>query len=404
VVIDHVSGGTIFSEVDTYNTMPGKKSNKRDLDDIQVLGVWNFTIQPETPLVWLRTGPLDRYLLRFVVHSDMPSTAGMIFHSEADGPGIDGVSFWIERRQGADGEFTRRYVMAGEGLDSRPIASRKYPDTPGEAVEDIEVLVQGFTAVVFVRNRQVQLRCRTKVSRGSICFFNSTKSTDDGLHEDVHFSNCRITALRRGPLEVGGTLAQREKALADSLKEPPPEEAATLDPLQADGSIVYGDGEMEKGGGFHESVATTAPPDSPGISTHLSKSGAATTTGPFFKAGASPGVTRTGFRHTATTRGAFGKSGSPNLTNSNAMFHGRPGASPARLRPNLSDSALRKSGSALCGLSSASKVRGFGDDWVPLTMNPPTSQQKFCKDHAIKPSASSKACQDFIKWDEEQVT
>lgn len=385
--------------------MKGKKSQKRDLDDIQVLGVWNFTIQPETPLVWLRTGPLDRYLLRFRLSFDLPSTAGMIFHTEADGPGIDGVSFWIERREGPDGQLTRRYIVAGEGLESKPIATRKYPDTGGEAVEDVEVLVQGFTAVIFVRDRQVQIRCRTKASRGSICFFNSTKATEDGPHdrEDCHFANCRITALRRGPLEIAGTLARRENNLR-AMNEPPPPEieetaVSALDPMQADGSIVYG--EEEKGGGFHESIATTAPPDSPGVSTYM-KSGAATTTGPFFKASASPGVTKTGFRHTATTRGAFGKLGNPNQfgQTSSTMFSGRSGAGPARLRSNLSDSALRKSGVALCGLSPAAKARGFGgDEWVPLAFNPPKSEQKFCREHAIKPSASSRACQDFIKME-----
>jgi len=371
------------------------KQKKRDLDDIQVLGVWNFTIQAETPLVWLRTGPLDRYLLKFNIHSELPSTAGMIFHSEADGPGIDGVSFWIERRE-IDGVMTRRYVLAGDGLESKPLATRRYPDPGGDSVEDVEVLVQGFTAVIFVRNRAVQIRCRMKASRGSICFFNSTKATADGLHEDVHFSNCRITALRRGPLEVGGILARREKA----LNEPPPqdEDPSALDPLGADGSVVFGYDDEEKGGGFHESVATTAAPESPGNSMHLAKSAAATTTGTFNKTDYSPGVTKGGFRSTTTTRGAFGKLGSAGM-NSSAMFSGRS-AGPAKLRSSLSDSALRKSGSALCGLSPAAKVRGFGDDeWIPLAMNPPRSEQAFVREHAIRPLAASRtnACQDFIK-------
>lgn len=378
--------------------MPGKRTQKRDLDDIQVLGVWNFTIQPETPLVWLRTGPLDRYLLKFQVHSSLPSTAGLIFHTEADGPGIDGVSFWIERRAtiNKDGveELTRRYVLAGDGLESRPLATKKYPDTRGEAVEDVEVLVQGFTAVIFVRDRQVQIRCRTKCSRGSICFYNSTQATEDGIGEDVHFSNCRITALRRGPLEVSGLLARREKAL-----NKPQEEARDLDPLQADASVVFGDAD-EKGDGFHDSVATTAAtafPDSPGVSTHLSKSAAATTMGTFVKTASSPGVTKTGFRHTTTARGGFGKTGPAALTNSSAMFSGRAGASPPRLRATFSDGALRKSGVALCGLSHASKARGFGgEEWVPLVANPPKSEMKFVREHAIRPSKDDRSCQDFI--------
>lgn len=383
--------------------MPGKKTQKRDLDDIQVLGVWNFTIQPETPLVWLRTGPLDRYLMRFQVSTHLPSTAGLIFHSEADGPGIDGVSFWIERRateqQTEDGvvtKLTRRYVLAGDGLESKPLATRKYEDPGGEAVEDVEVLVQGFTAVIFVRNRTVQIRCRTKASRGSICFFNSTKATEDGLNDDVHFSHCRITALRRGPLEISGTLARRERALNEPQPPPEMEDSTQLDPLQADGAVMFEEDD-EKAGGFHESVATTAPTDSPGMSMQLSKSAAATTTGTFYKpnASASPAMTKTGFRHTTTARGGFGKSG-PNLTSS-SMFSGRSG-STARLRPSFSDSALRKSGSALCGMSHTAKARGFGgDEWIPLVSNPPKSEQKFIREHAIRPLASSNACQDFIK-------
>jgi hypothetical protein len=315
----------------------------------------------------------------------------MIFHSEADGPGIDGVSFWIERRL-QDGVMTRRYVLAGDGLESKPLATRKYDDPGGECTEDIEVLVQGFTAVIFVRNRQVQIKCRMKPSRGSICFFNSTKATDTGQGEDVHFSNCRITALRRGPLEVAGLLARREKA----LNEPPPQQdPGALDPLNADGSVAFGDGDYEKGGAMHhDSMASTAPPESPGTSMHLLKSGAATTSGNFFN---SPSTTKGGFRN--TTRGAFGKQGSPALTNASAMFSGTRGG-PAKLRSSLSDSALRKSGSALCGLSPAAKVRGFGgDDWIPLAMNPPKSEQKFVREHAIRPlpASRSNACQDFIK-------
>lgn len=377
--------------------MPGKQK-KRDLDDIQVLGVWNFTIQPETPLVWLRTGALDRYLMRFSISTHLPSTAGMIFHSEADGPGIDGVSFWIERRTDPrSGELTRRYVLAGDGLESKPLATKKYPDPGGEATEDVEVLVQGFTAVIFVRNRQVQIRARTKSSRGSICFFNSTKPSNE-VPDDVHFSNCRITALRRGPLEVAGILARREKALNEPERRktimqaaPETENAAEIDPLQADGSIVFADGEEEKGMLVQDSVATTATPDSPGISIHLSKSGAATTNGNFFKGAPSPAATNAGFRQTVPK-----KLGSPNLTSS-SMFSGR-GGGPARLKSSLSDSALRKSGSMLCGLSHASKARGFGDDeWIPLITNPPKSEQKFVRENAIRPSASSRACQDFIK-------
>lgn len=393
-------------EVAHFDKMPGKPSKKRDLDDIQVLGVWNFTIQPETPLVWLRTGPLDRYLLKFVVSCDCPSTAGMIFHAEADGPGIDGASFWIERRLQTDGSMTRRYMLAGDGLESKPLATKSYPDPGGEATEEVELLVQGFTACIFVRNRQVQIKCRTKASRGSICFYNSTKSTEDGKGEDVHFSNCRITALRRGPLEVGGTLARRERAL-----EPRPAvDETALDPLNIDSSVVFGDSDEKSGTmNFHDSVATTAPPESTGGSMHLTKSAAATTSGNFFKS--SPGATRggPGFRATVgATRGAFGQpGGSPVSSNRNALFSHRPGAGAGRgMRATLSDSALRKSGVALCGLSPATQARGFGGgQWVSLATQPPKSEQSFVREHAIRPlpAGRNNACEDFIKMDTSAV-
>merc|ERR1740117_2480685 len=97
--------------------------DRNGLEDVQVLGEWNFTLQGDTPLYWLRCGQLDRYLLRFTVHSPCPSTCGIVFHAEADGPGTDGTSFWIERRKTATGG-TRRYILSGEGLDSKPIVTR----------------------------------------------------------------------------------------------------------------------------------------------------------------------------------------------------------------------------------------------------------------------------------------
>lgn len=367
--------------------MPGKSSKKRDLDDIQVLGVWNFTIQAETPLVWLRTGALDRYLLRFSITSDSPSTAGLIFHAEADGPGLDGVSFWVERRPGQDGgEGTRRYVLAGNGLESQPLVTKKYPDLGGELSEEVEVLVQGFSTVIFVRNRQVQIRCRTKLSRGSMCFFNSTKATEDGLGEDVHFSNCRITALRRGPLEVAGTLMRREMALQE-------EQMPQIEPSAGESIVFDEEAAEKKGDGRPESVATTALPDSPNNSTRLMKA-AATTAGTFY----SPGTTKGGFRNTT---GSYGKQGQPSQSHGNSMFTGRSGLGSTRMKSSLSDSSLRKSGSALCGLSPAKQARAFhGDEWVPLAKNLPKTNMKLLREHAIKPlpaSRQERGCHDFIQ-------
>lgn len=329
----------------------------------------------------------------------------MIFHAEADGPGIEGVSFWMERRIQPDGSLTRRYMLAGDGLESKPLATKQYPDPGGEFSEDIEMLVQGFTFCIFIAGRKIQIKGRTKPSRGSICFYNSTKFIDGSSSEDVHFSNCRITALRRGPLEVGGTLATREKHLS---KLSAPKQAAVaetnLDPLNVDQSVVYDDGEKKDNFNFHDSVATTAPPDSPQTSLQLTKSAAANTTGSFFKM-SSPGVTRGGpGQFGNTTRTGFGNK----FGASNTIFSGRGGPGAGRLRPSMSDGALRKSGSALCGVSPATQARGFGGDWIPLAAPPPNSEQQFVRNHAIKPLPpgrknacrdviGEKECEDFIK-------
>lgn len=119
----------------------------KGLDDVQVLGSWNFTLQADTPLYWLRCGRLDKYLMKFNVHSPCPSTCGIVLHAEADFGGTDGSSFWIERRTSDDGQRTKRYLLSGDGLDSRPIVTRQFPDS-GDQPEEIEVLMQGYFGVI----------------------------------------------------------------------------------------------------------------------------------------------------------------------------------------------------------------------------------------------------------------
>lgn len=185
-------------------------SRDRNLDDVQILGIWNFTLQADTPVYWIKSGSLDRYLLSFKVRSPIPSTCGLVMHAEADGTGTDGASFWIERRGGqGDKEALRRYVLAGDGLESKPVVTRSYPDPGSEFTEDVEVLMQGYSGAILLQNRQVQIRFRTKKGSGSIGFYNATKGDTD----DVSFAGVRITALRRGPMEVAGVLGRRERAM-----------------------------------------------------------------------------------------------------------------------------------------------------------------------------------------------
>jgi len=196
----------------------------RKFDDVQVLGAWNFTLQGDTPLFWIKSGALDSYLLQFRVSLPYPGTAGLVLHSEQDGTGADGVSFWIERRPGHGGrQGTRRYMLAGDGLDSQPVATRGFPDSGGAHEEFVEVLVQGYNGHVLLQDRKMRLSFRARSGRGCLAFYNSTQAEND----DVHFSGVRVTALRKGPLEISGTLGRREHSLLSPADDEEPEAAAS---------------------------------------------------------------------------------------------------------------------------------------------------------------------------------
>lgn len=306
------------------------------LDDVQVLGEWNFTLQGDTPLYWIRSGALERYLLNFRVCSPCPCTCGLVLHAEADGSGTDGVSFWVERKAGKDGrEGTRRYMLAGGGLDSKAIATRAFPDAGGEYCEDIQVFMQGYTGTVLLQGRKVQLRFRTKRGRGSVAFYNSTQ----GEVDNVHFSSLRITALRRGPLEVGGDLGRREQDLQAAHDKEQDMELETANSMGASLKDLTGD--------------------------RLPAMSSSSTYTPTALAG----------------RRAVGPGGSSPL---GATRWPPP---KARLQKNASDGVLRKS----FGVSRSAA----GDGWLPLATNAPASEQRFLQDISSR-RTSRKACNDFI--------
>jgi len=365
------------------------------LDDVQVLGAWNFTLQGDTPLYWLRTGQLDRYLLRFRVTCPSPCVCGIVLHSEVDGPGTDGASFWIERRFSKDGkEVTRRYVLAGDGLESKPIVTRSFPDQEGEHSEDVEVLMEGYSGTILLQDRKVSLRFRAKHSKGSVAFYNSTQGDND----DVHFGGIRITALRRGPLEIDGKLLKRERYLDKFAAEGTlgsEEELSSPMRTAMKGSTMSA--------GF-DSRGSTMAPDS--MATRLRST---TTLGTGTTHGASAfGGNSTNFRATlpAAQQHLPSPSGS---TRSPMQLGGRRGAAKARLKMSASDGALRKSGSSLLGggYSSAGgsgaqaspwdrpKGGRGGEQWIPLALNAPAGEQALLKTVSQKP-LNSRACTDFI--------
>mmetsp|Transcript_129739 Transcript_129739/g.225434 ORF Transcript_129739/g.225434 Transcript_129739/m.225434 type:complete len:379 (-) Transcript_129739:63-1199(-) len=359
-------------------------SKGRDtLDDVQVMGVWNFTIQPETPLTWLRTGLLDRYLLKFTMHAPVPAAAGFIFHAEADGPGTDGVSFWIVRSLDKEGNSSHRFMLAGEGLDSRPVSTRKVADANAEEIAvDVEVLVQGDKTVIFLQNRSVKVSCRTKMARGSLAFYNSTRVAPDkdDASAEVHFSGIRITALRRGPLEISGFLGRRERAL---MEEPAPLELS--EPVEAEDVLV--DDEMQKASRATDS--TWAPESSAGMQF------VQTDATSFHDATMRPASEIPARRSTAPGRSRRQPPSRSISTASGPFGRGNSASTQQRLRHSASDSTLRKNGRALCGLSSAGRTRGAADSWVPLALNAPASQKKFMGD--THPSLGRSECTDFIR-------
>lgn len=355
-----------------------------DLDDVQMMGIWNFTLQGDTPLYWIRSGALDRYLLKFRVHSKSPATYGIIIHAEADGNGTDGASFWAERRppregaSGAGSEGSRRYLVAGEGITSKPIVTRAFPDPGGELVEDIEVLVEGYRGTILLQDRKVQLRFKTKQVKGCIAFFNTTQAEDD----DIHFADVRITALRRGPIEVSGVLARRERSMLKmEEREQAAEEAAIASEMAEAGATAFA---SPKGGGFGhlDSRSTTQVPDS--TSQRLTQSTVSfatanqTHSGGFGGAASTQRLPRAGGKHSGGASPQFG------LT---------AGSGP--LRKGASDGVLRKSAG---NMFSPASTRGPGERWLPLATNAPSGEQQLLGSVASKRGVQSRnACNDFIR-------
>jgi len=332
-----------------------KQAADHSLDDVQVLGMWNFTLQGDTPLFWLRTGQLDKYLLKFRVTMPCPATCGMVLHSEVDGPGTDGISFWIERRLGRDGtESSRRYLLAGDGLESKPIVTRSYPDpgVGGPLTEDIEVLMEGWNGTIMLQDRKVSLKFRTKHQKGSVAFYNSTQAESD----EVHFGDVRITAMRRGPVELDGRMLRRERA---------------LDQFQAGGVLDPGAEAAQRAG---------SPTKGP---TRSSDAGGRTTS----KASSiAVGQNAKNLQRTPSQ---------PLLKDRKAQF-----------QLASSECALRKTGGALlaAGKSPMAAVAhghtqsGSREKWIPLALNAPAGEQKLLQSMAPhrRPLVPSSGCTDFI--------
>eukprot|EP00392_Amoebophrya_sp_AT5.2_P009193 g9221.t1 len=178
-------------------------------DPVRNLGPWSFTIQQETPVHWLRSGPLESYLLKCEVevnHVDgaLVST-GVLLHSGDDILG--GGSVWMEIKDGR-----KVYCLGGNDLASKPIVTQGYPvhtvvrNGRNVIIEEWEFLMQGYTGCAFFDGRRIRIKFSLKRGKGSIAFFNSSKSpvwengeAFDQLFSgmDVLFRNIRLTVVAK---------------------------------------------------------------------------------------------------------------------------------------------------------------------------------------------------------------
>mmetsp|Transcript_57122 Transcript_57122/g.121420 ORF Transcript_57122/g.121420 Transcript_57122/m.121420 type:complete len:376 (-) Transcript_57122:271-1398(-) len=373
--------------------MPVSKAPDNSLDDVQVLGTWNFTLQGDTPMYWLRTGQLDRYLLHFRVSHRCPCVCGLVIHCEVDGPGTDGASFWVERRIGKDGEPAKRYVLAGEGLDSKPIVTRNYPDDGADGSEEIEILMEGYDGTIMLQNRKVQLRFRTKHNKGSIGFYNSTQ----GDRDEIHFGGIRVTALRRGPLEIDGRLLRKEReyerldaeGLIISPEEASPTRKKPLNFASTSKSMTN-----------NNTIPSLGPRSRSASSFTMTKSLAGGNISDFGLTLPSPG------KGTVRLQSPAGGSLSPMKLGG----RGKAGtASSSRLQLSFAaESTLKKSGSTISGAGGLSPgfgatsgsnwdtPSGTGRKWVPLALNAPAGEQQLLKSISRKAGNPNKDCTDFI--------
>jgi len=320
-----------------------KQAASEGLDDVQVLGVWNFTLQSDTPLYWLRCGALEKYLLKFKIRMPMPATAGIVLHAEVDGLGTDGASFWIERRD-RGGQNTKRYLMSGEGLESKAIVTRSFPDDGGVLEEEIEVLMQGYSGTIFLQNRAVKINFKCKQGKGSIAFYNSTQGAEE---DDVTFSGVRITAMRRGPMEIGGVLGRREISL--NFQQSGHDKDVARSTMGAMGATASTQGGTSYARGFGATATSPAT---------------------------------VGRQPSRSMTGGWGAATAP--------------APKARLRGSASEGTLRRAGGNSM-ISAASMTVGTGGKrgWRAMELAPATSEQAMLK-AATQRARPPNACNDFI--------
>merc|ERR1719321_830283 len=137
------------------------------------LGPWSLVLQPQTPLSWLRCPPMRQYILKFRVETPHETAdgvrLGVVLHAEHGRDGLDGVTIWMEVREGR-----RVYCVGGRGLASVPVVSREYPVEADGVSERWEVQVLGDVGYVYVMDHHVRINFRASRDCGSVALFNTS--------------------------------------------------------------------------------------------------------------------------------------------------------------------------------------------------------------------------------------
>ncbi|KAF4677667.1 hypothetical protein FOL47_000128, partial [Perkinsus chesapeaki] len=201
-------------------------------NEVCVLGPWCLTLQPDTPVYWLKCPELKHYLIKFRVHAtdevQKGINTGILIHSSKESQGVQGLSVWVEGKA-SSGQV---YRLGGRDLVCKPLTTAVYPSSSKGIDEQWEILVQGNQGVAFLNNRKVRhvrppfppmqeeesLVHVASIGSGAVGFFNT--SGDPSC--DVDFSSLTITCIERGtrpllPIKLYSQEESRQRVMSDII-------------------------------------------------------------------------------------------------------------------------------------------------------------------------------------------
>ncbi|KAF4650207.1 hypothetical protein FOL46_001130, partial [Perkinsus olseni] len=120
------------------------KHSDNIVEEACVLGAWNITLQPDTPVYWLKCPDLKQYLVKFRV------LARHEFAKRLKSAGVRGLAVWVE----STGSSGRVYRLGGRDLTCKPLKTSVCLSESGVLDEQWEILIQGNKGVAFLDDRK----------------------------------------------------------------------------------------------------------------------------------------------------------------------------------------------------------------------------------------------------------